>query len=294
MKQLRFQYNNLDTITTRASKLLGDCKAGNIEKELKKLKAVDTKPLENKIADLTVEMAMRNDKIEDLKKQVKSLERIKEAVGALGDVFNKARLFDEDIKTKGEVCAAKIIKVLVSFTRKMETALVDIRKIVSRASSGESSRPSRPPPTETPQKKKPLSEVKTPLPQQPENEVIAETSGITPPAKLVTVKPAVVSVVTPTLKGKKSVSVEPSLWKGKKESSPEYKELAETLEEMASSSGKTGSEQVIPPPKKKKGVSMRSSDRKRPPFEFKTPAASKKHQKSLEKGGSSQKKPQGK
>ena len=37
LEQLRLQYQNLDTITTRASKLLGDCKVGNIEKELKKL-----------------------------------------------------------------------------------------------------------------------------------------------------------------------------------------------------------------------------------------------------------------
>ena len=37
LEQLRLQYHNLDTITTRASKLLGDCKVGNIEKELKKL-----------------------------------------------------------------------------------------------------------------------------------------------------------------------------------------------------------------------------------------------------------------
>ena len=72
LEQLRYQYNNLETITTRASKLLGDCKIGNIEKELKKLKAVDTKSLENKVADLTVELAVRNDKIEDLKKQIKS------------------------------------------------------------------------------------------------------------------------------------------------------------------------------------------------------------------------------
>ena len=92
LEQLCFQYNNLDTITTKASELLGDCKVGNIERELKKLKAVDTKTLEKKVADLTVELAVRNDEIEDLKKQVKSLERIKEAVGAPGDVFNKAYL----------------------------------------------------------------------------------------------------------------------------------------------------------------------------------------------------------
>ena len=118
---------------------MGDCKVGNIERELKKLKAIDTKPLENKVADLTMELVVRNDEIEDLKRQVKSLERIKEAVGAPGDVFNKACLFDEDIKTEGEVFAAKIIKVLVSFTQKMEMALVDIRKIVSGTSAGKSS-----------------------------------------------------------------------------------------------------------------------------------------------------------
>ena len=176
MEQLRYQYNNLDTITTRASKLLGDCKVGNIEKELKKLKAVDTKSLENKLA-------VRNDEIEDLKKQVKSLERIKEAIGAPRDVFKKACLFDEDIKTEGEVSAAKIIQDLVIFTWKMETALVDIRKIISGASVRESSQPLMPPPTETPKKEKPLSEVKTPLLQGLEKEAIAETLGEVPSAE---------------------------------------------------------------------------------------------------------------
>ena len=133
LEQLHFQYANLDTITTRASKLLGDCKVENIVKELKKLKEVDTTSLEDRVADLKVELASWNDEVEDLKKQVRCLERIKEAVGAPGDVFNKARLFDEDIKTEGEVSVAKIVKVLVIFTRKMETALVDICKIVSGA-----------------------------------------------------------------------------------------------------------------------------------------------------------------
>ena len=77
LEQLRLEYHNLDTITTRASKLLGDCKIGNIEKELKKLKAVDTIPLEDKIAILTVILALRNDEIEDLMKQVKSFELLK-------------------------------------------------------------------------------------------------------------------------------------------------------------------------------------------------------------------------
>ena len=106
---------------------------------MKKLQAVDTKLLENKIVDLTVELAVRNNEIEDLRKQVKNFELLKEAIGTPGDVVNKARFFDEDAKTEGEISAAKIIKVLVPFTRKVETALGEIRKIVSRTAAGESS-----------------------------------------------------------------------------------------------------------------------------------------------------------
>ena len=35
---LQGQYSKLESVTKRASKLLGDCKSGNICKELKKLK----------------------------------------------------------------------------------------------------------------------------------------------------------------------------------------------------------------------------------------------------------------
>ena len=89
-----------------------------------------------------------------------------------------------------------------------------------------------------------------------------------------TAKPAMVETAIP--KGKRSARAEPSPRKGKKkESSLEYEELEETSEEMGSSSGGTGSEQVTPPLEAKKGVNTRSSDRKRPPPEFKTPTASK-------------------
>ena len=141
LEQLRFQYTNLEIITTKASKFLGDCKVGNIVKELKKLQEKDTKSLEKEVADLKIELALRKDEINKLKVKTMCLEQIKEVVGIPGNVLNKARLFDEDIKTKGEVSAAKIVKVLVTFTWKMEIALVDIWKIVSGSSVGESSRP---------------------------------------------------------------------------------------------------------------------------------------------------------
>ena len=61
---------------------------------------------------------MQDKEIRQLQVQVKSLEKIQEAVGTPNDVLNKARLFDNDVKIRGEVSAAKIIKVLVSFTMK--------------------------------------------------------------------------------------------------------------------------------------------------------------------------------
>ena len=210
LEQLHYQYNNLDTITTRASKLLGDCKVGNIVKELKKLKEEDTKSLKDKVADLTMELVIRKDEIKKLKKRVGILERIKEVVGTPGDIFNKARLFNEDVKTEGEVSAAKIIKVLVSFTCRMEIALVDIQKIVYGSSTRESSRPSMPPPIETPRKEKPLEEIKTPLPQRPGKEVVMEESNEVSRAKFMTAKLAEALVITPMPKVKKSENFEPS------------------------------------------------------------------------------------
>ena len=172
LEEMRFQYTNLERITTRASKLLSDYKVGNIVKELKKLQEKDTKSLEKEVADLKVELALRKDEINKLQVKTRCLERIKEVVGTLGDVLNKARFFDKDIKTEGEVSTAKIVKFLVTFTQKMETALVDIRKIVSISLAGEPSRPPMPPPTETPRKEKPLEEIKTPLPQRLGKETI--------------------------------------------------------------------------------------------------------------------------
>ena len=46
MNQLQVHYSKLEFVTKGASKLLGDCKPGNITKELKKLKQKDTTSLE--------------------------------------------------------------------------------------------------------------------------------------------------------------------------------------------------------------------------------------------------------
>ena len=222
------------------------------------------------MADLKVELALRKDEINKLKVRAGCLERIKEVVGTLRDVFNKARLFDEDIKTEREVSVVKIVKVLVTFTRKMETALVDIRKIVSGSSARESSQPPITPPTETPRKEKPLEEIKTPLLQRSSKETIAEGSREVPPAEFTSAKlpdPA----ITLTSKEKKSESSEPSSQKQKKkEQTPEYEELDELMEGMGSSERGTESEDeatlATPPTKKRRSINTRSLGKKGSPL----------------------------
>ena len=68
----------------------------------------------------------QDEEIWKLRVQVKGLEKIREVVETPGDVLNKARLFDDDVKTGGEVSTAKIVKVLVSFSMKMDATLAEI------------------------------------------------------------------------------------------------------------------------------------------------------------------------
>ena len=140
MDQLQRQYSKLEFVKKRASKLLGNCRPKNIVKELKKLKQQDMSTLEatnttlsSRVAKLRVEMAKKDEEICQLRIQTESLERIREAVGNPGNVMNKVRLFDNDIKTKGQLSAAKIIPILVNFVCKMETTLVEIQKLVPRS-----------------------------------------------------------------------------------------------------------------------------------------------------------------
>ena len=168
MDQAHFQYSKLEIVAKGASKLFNDCKMGNIVKELKKLKEKNRTAMEaqnaslmKEVVDLKVELVMRKDKIRELKIKTESLEWIREVMGTSRDVLNKAHFFDIGIKTEGEIAATKIIPILVVFIRKMEVALVDIRKLVSKSSAGETSRPSMPPLKETTRKEKPLEEIKT-------------------------------------------------------------------------------------------------------------------------------------
>jgi hypothetical protein len=180
--EAHLRYLQLEDIIKGASKLLGDCKPENISKELKKLKEKGTaalearnKTLENEVTDLKIALALQRDEIREQKAKMEGLELIREVLGMPADVANKAHLFDEVVKVGGQVTAAKIVKVLVTFTWKMEETLTQIRQLVSGSAAGESSHQAMPPPKETLRREKPLEEIKTPV-QTARPEEVAETS----------------------------------------------------------------------------------------------------------------------
>ena len=80
---------------------------------------------------------------------MKGLEKIREVIGTPRDVLNKARLFDEDVKTGGEVSAAKIVNVLVSFSMKMDATLEEMSKFVVRSSQAPPPNPQEQPKVES-------------------------------------------------------------------------------------------------------------------------------------------------
>ena len=109
-------------------------------------------------------LVKKNEDIRQLKEQKKEgLDWIREVIGNLGDLVNKAHLFDNYIKTEMPLSLPKVIAILVSIGQKMEVILVEMRKLVS-GSPTESSQTPLPSVKAMPLKEKPLVELKTPLP----------------------------------------------------------------------------------------------------------------------------------
>ena len=157
LELLEGQYSKMEAVTREASKLFGDCKIENIFKELKKLKQEDNSELKAhntqlkvRVNDLQATVKAQDKEIQKLQVQVKSLEKIREVIGTLGDVLNKAQLFDDDVKTGREVSMAKIVKVLVSFLMKMDMTLGEMRKLLSGSPATGSSQAPPPNPKEQP------------------------------------------------------------------------------------------------------------------------------------------------
>ena len=297
MDQLQEQYSKLEYVTKGASKLLVDYRPGNIckQKDMAMLEATNVTLL-SQVANFKVELAIKNKEIHQLQVQSKEgLDRIWEFIGNLGDVVNKAYLFDNEVKTEGQLSAPKIITILVNFGCKMEATLIERRKLVS----GSQSKPSRVPLPSlkaTPQKSRPIVELKTLLLQRPMKELVVEIAKI---EVLVALALAKTKMTKRELETPKTTSSEPSLQrstrKKTKEPSPELEEEeTESLEEVESSGQEPESEEeakpTTPPPEKKKKTKTWASEQKKPASAFKTLVSQKRPIKTPKKGESSQKK----
>ena len=138
----------MELVVKGATKLLGDCKTGNICKEIQKLKEEDNSELKThnthlklRISDLQLRVKAQDEEIQQLKAKTEAMEQIREFIGHTGDVVTKAHLFDNEVKTEDHLSVQKIIIVLVKYGHKMETMLVEMWKLLSGLSAPGTSQP---------------------------------------------------------------------------------------------------------------------------------------------------------
>ena len=290
------QYSKMEVVIKGASKPFGDCKVGNIVKELKKLKEKDTESLEaanwklrQEVDELKIALALKEDEAKNFKAlRMEALKEIWEIMGHPGDILNKAKLYDEYINKEVKITMPKVIAILHGFHKKMEAALGEIRKLVS-GSVVESSRPPFPTQKETPIKEKPLEEVKIPLSLRPGKVAMAEGSGEVPAAEFPTPKRPTVPVpepqptpeVTLQLKTGKTKSPTPSPRKvslcKQKEPTPEVEELRDTTEDTIDTGDMESEEEELSTPKfdQPNGKETRSASKKEPGPLYRSPFAPK-------------------
>ena len=123
---------------------MGDYRLADLCKELEKavqqkdvaiLEANNTK-LAGQVVDLEVEIAKKDEEIRQLPTQSKEgLDQIRNFIGNPSNIVNKARLFNNKVKTEGQLLAPKIVNVLVEFEQKMEATLVELQKLLIRLQS---------------------------------------------------------------------------------------------------------------------------------------------------------------
>ena len=148
LDQVQSRYSKMELVLEEATKLLGDCKAGNITKEIRKLKEEDNSKLKTHnthlklwIGNLQLRVKAQDEEIRQLKAKAEGIEQIREFIGHIGDVVTKAHLFDNEVKTEDHLSSQKIMTVLVKYEHKMEATLVEMRKLLPGASAPGTSQP---------------------------------------------------------------------------------------------------------------------------------------------------------
>ena len=100
-------YQKMELVLKGATKLLSDCKTGNIYKEIWKLKEEDNSELKThnthlklRIGNLQATVKAQDEQIRQLKAEMEAMEQIHELISHTGDVVTKAHLFDNEVKIK--------------------------------------------------------------------------------------------------------------------------------------------------------------------------------------------------
>ena len=195
----------MEVVIKGASKVFGNCKVGNIVKELKKLKEKDLESLEatirklqQEVGELKVSLVLKEDQVQTYEAlRLEALREIKEIIGHPGDVLNKVRLFNEYIDKDVKISMPKVFTIFHGYHRKMEAAMAEVRNLVS-VTTGELSRVPPPVQKETPLKEKNLDEVRTPLPQRPGRYAVEEMLGEVPAADFSIPTPSELPVPEPS------------------------------------------------------------------------------------------------
>ena len=151
--QVQSRYNKMGVVIRGATKLLGDCKAGNVSKEIKKLQEesgsglkAENEKLKLQIAELQGVTKTQGVEIERLQARNADLGKIRDALVFPGDVINRSLLFTEDIRKEGHMNGQKILTILVKYGHKMDAILQEMRKLLPGTVEVGSSHPEQTPP----------------------------------------------------------------------------------------------------------------------------------------------------
>jgi hypothetical protein len=154
LDQVQSRYTKLETVVKGAARLLGDCKAENIGKEIRRLKSEDSATLKVQIEKLKLRvdeqqkmMAAQEEQISKLKADWAGFEKIRLITEYSGDIALKAHLYDEARKMDTPLTNQKSVLILSKYAGRVEEALAEMRKIWPGHGSG-TSKPSAPSPSQ--------------------------------------------------------------------------------------------------------------------------------------------------
>ena len=286
LDQVQSRYSKMELVLKGATKLLGDCKTGNITKEIRKLKEEDNSELKThnthlklQISDLQVTVKAQDKEIRRLKAKTKEIKQIQEFISHTGDIVTKAHLFNNEVKTEDHLSAQKIITVLMKYRHKMEATLVEMRKLLPGPSIPRTSQlPTQAaiPPSPKGKAQQMLDDLKGHLQERKVQEAVAAATKIVVPTPKVS--PAVVPEATPKGKSKEkelesqAASSEPASQKsGKKKAKvplPEVEDLEEEEESTTEDNNESDKKELPSTPlldqKTRRSMNTRSTDRKKP------------------------------